>query len=51
MELVQYFGAFNVSAKEAGMISAERGKNILEGGAPFYSVYPCKEGYLSIGNL
>ena len=24
---------------------------MLEGGAPFYSVYECKEGHLAVGNL
>lgn len=33
------------------MITKPRGENILEGGAPFYSVYKCKEGYLAVGNL
>lgn len=48
---VKYFGAFNISAKENDMINHPRGQNILEGGAPFYSVYKCKQGYLAVGNL
>jgi alpha-methylacyl-CoA racemase len=51
LDLVKYFGAFNVSAKENGMINSKRGDNILEGGAPYYAVYTCKEGHLAVGNL
>lgn len=29
----------------------ERGSNILDGGAPFYAIYPTKKGLLAIGNL
>lgn len=33
------------------MLSFEKGNNILDGGAPYYSIYPCKSGLLAIGNL
>lgn len=34
----------------AGVHSLERGDNILDGGAPFYDVYECKDGgYISFG--
>jgi len=38
---VTYFGAFNVSAKLGAMLSLERGKNTIDGGAHFYAVYQC----------
>lgn len=51
MQLVGYLGAFNTSAKEVGMITGPRCSNLLEGAAPFYGMYHCKEGWLSLGNL
>ncbi len=51
VQIVKYFGAFNISAKEVGMIRKPRGENVLEGGAPYYCVYPCKEGVIAVGNL
>ena len=34
----------------AGVHSLERGSNLLDGGAPFYDVYECKDGgYISLG--
>jgi alpha-methylacyl-CoA racemase len=34
----------------AGVHSLERGDNLLDGGAPFYDVYECKDGgYISLG--
>lgn len=36
---------------QAGML-AERGDNVLDGGAPYYNVYRCKDGkYISIGPI
>lgn len=32
-------------------MSNPRGNNILDGGAPFYAIYPTKEGLLALGNL
>jgi hypothetical protein len=29
----------------------KRGNNILDGGAPFYAIYPTKQGLLAVGNL
>jgi alpha-methylacyl-CoA racemase len=49
--LIKYFGAFNISAKEVGMITKPRSENVLEGGAPYYSVYKCKDGFVAVGNL
>lgn len=35
-----------------GMWKAERGVNLLDGGAPFYQVYECSDGkYISVGSL
>lgn len=51
LDLLKYFGAFFISAKANHLINSERGTNLLEGGAPFYSLYPCREGYLAVGNL
>ncbi|KAG6918631.1 hypothetical protein DXG01_012750 [Tephrocybe rancida] len=37
---------------ESHLFGNERGKNILDGGAPFYDVYVCKDGrYMSVGCL
>jgi len=37
---------------QAGQWTAERGANLLDGGAPFYSVYRCADGqYLALGAL
>jgi alpha-methylacyl-CoA racemase len=34
------------------LVSNERGKNIIDGGAPFYDVYVCKGGgFMSVGCL
>jgi alpha-methylacyl-CoA racemase len=49
--LAQYYGAFNISAKDNGFLRNPLGKNLLDGGAPFYSLYPCKGGTLAVGNL
>ena len=36
----------------AGQWQPERGSNLLDGGAPFYAVYPCADGrYLAVGAL
>lgn len=51
ISLLRYFGAFFISAKANHLIVNPRGQNILEGGAPFYSVYKCKEGLVAVGNL
>lgn len=51
LELLKYFGAFFISAKENSLIVGSRGTNLLEGGSPFYSLYPCSQGYLAVGNL
>ena len=48
---MKYFGAFNISAKTNSFITGKRGTNTLDGGAPFYRFFKCKEGLLSIGNL
>lgn len=38
--------------KQAGMWSGERGDNLLDGGAPFYSTYRTKEGrFVAVGAL
>lgn len=37
---------------QAGMVSTERGSNLLDSGAPFYDVYPCADGkYVSVGPI
>ena len=50
---MKYFGAFNVSSVKNGLfdINKKRGENMLDGGAPFYQLYKCKEGILAVGNL
>jgi crotonobetainyl-CoA:carnitine CoA-transferase CaiB-like acyl-CoA transferase len=36
----------------AGVFSAERGTNVLDGGAPYYDVYECKDGrYVSVAAI
>jgi alpha-methylacyl-CoA racemase len=36
----------------AGQWQPERGTNVLDGGAPFYAVYPCADGrYLAVGAI
>lgn len=51
VDCLKYFGAFNVSSKAFGMMGNKRGSNILDGGAPYYAIYPTKQGLLAIGNL
>jgi len=51
IQVLKYFGAFNISSKSNGFLNEPRGKNMLQGGTPFYSVYVCKEGYIVVGNL
>jgi hypothetical protein len=33
------------------MCGNKKGFNMLDGGAPFYSIYKTKEGFVAIGNL
>lgn len=40
-----------MTAKAQGLHENQRGKNILDGGAPFYAIYPTKQGLLAVGNL
>ncbi len=41
-----------VSMVEAGIWSAERGTNLIDGGAPFYDVYECRDGQcVAVGAL
>jgi len=41
-----------VGLRAAGMMSAERGTNLLDSGAPFYDVYECADGkYITIGPI
>ena len=42
VDLAKYIGAFNISAKENGFLNNPLGKNLLDGGAPFYRLYKCK---------
>ncbi len=51
IDCLKYYGAFNVSAKYNGFMANKRGNNILDGGAPFYAIYPTKQGLLAVGNL
>jgi alpha-methylacyl-CoA racemase len=40
------------SLRGQGMWSDERGTNLLDGGAPFYDVYPCADGrYVAVAAL
>lgn len=49
--MANYVGAFNISAKENGLLSNPLGKNMLDGGTPFYRLYKCKSGIIGVGNL
>lgn len=41
-----------IGLRAAGMMSAERGTNLLDSGAPFYDVYACADGkYITIGPI
>jgi alpha-methylacyl-CoA racemase len=41
-----------VGLREAGMMTGERGTNLLDSGASFYDVYQCADGqYISIGPI
>lgn len=51
IDLANYVGAFNISAKENGLLSNPLGKNMLDGGTPFYRLYKCKSGIIGVGNL
>lgn len=51
MNCLRYFGAFNITGKAQGLMENKRGQNILDGGAPFYAIYPTKQGFLGVGNL
>ena len=40
------------SMRAQGVWAGERGTNLLDGGAPFYDVYPCADGrYVAVGAL
>jgi len=40
------------SQRSAGMMSDERGSNLLDGGAPYYDTYRCADGeYMAVGAL
>ena len=41
-----------VGLRQGGMMTGERGTNLLDSGAPFYDVYECADGkYISIGSI
>ena len=47
-----YLSTFLVTSRSLGMFGGPRGTNLLDGGAPFYSVYRTRDGlYLSVGAL
>lgn len=48
---MKYFGVCNYSAKAYGIYENKRGQNPLDGGAPFYAVYPTKKGLLTVGSI
>ncbi|ESK89024.1 alpha-methylacyl- racemase [Moniliophthora roreri MCA 2997] len=52
---VRYLSSFPLILKQhpiAQTFSGPRGSNLLDGGAPFYSIYPCKDGaWMSVGCL
>ena len=47
-----YLGTFARLARKTGLWDRDRGRNLLDGGAPFYGVYACKGGgYMAVGAL
>ncbi len=46
-----FLNSFNLNSHLTGMIKNERGKNLLDGGAPFYYMYSTKDHYLCVGNI
>ncbi|HSW18988.1 MAG TPA: CaiB/BaiF CoA-transferase family protein [Ramlibacter sp.] len=41
-----------IGLRAAGMMSAQRGTNLLDSGAPFYDVYECADGkYITVGPI
>ncbi|BCJ35113.1 CoA transferase [Actinocatenispora thailandica] len=44
--------SMTLGMRSAGMWGAQRGRNLLDGGAPFYAVYRCADGgYVAVGAL
>lgn len=37
--------------RSQGLWSGERGRNLLDGGAPFYDTYACADGFMAVGAL
>jgi alpha-methylacyl-CoA racemase len=51
-EAVGYLGSFIHNQEIQGFWNKEPGNNLLDGGAPFYRTYLCKEGgYMAVGAL
>jgi alpha-methylacyl-CoA racemase len=49
---VAYLSSFLHKTLELGMWSGDRGKNLLDGGAPFYDTYQTLDGeYVAVGAL
>jgi alpha-methylacyl-CoA racemase len=46
-----YLNSFNLTSHLTGMTKATRGKNILDGAAPFYRIYRTLDHYITIGNI
>ncbi|KAL0567924.1 hypothetical protein V5O48_014066 [Marasmius crinis-equi] len=50
---VRYLSSFPLMLKQvptASTFAGKRGSNLLDGGAPFYNIYPCKDGEcMSVG--
>jgi len=51
-ETAAHLMTLNYGLAAARMFSAERGDNILDGGAPYYDAYECKDGkFIAIGAI
>lgn len=48
---VLYLQQFNMNSHLTGMIKAPRGRNLLDGAAPFYRIYRTRDAFITIGNI
>ena len=51
MHANMYLNSFNLTSHLTGMTKATRGKNILDGAAPFYRIYRTLDHYITVGNI
>lgn len=49
---VSHLDAMTAGLRAAGLANAGRGRNLLDGGVPFYDIYPCADGrHVAVGCL